>query len=168
MQERPAESALLARWTLQKSAVSDTIKFMCFAVGQAYESTTDGRKAVVTQIRSDGREGLLRIDGDASREQWFLSTDLNQNGGEWCLIGLICPICGEKAKPLDKVGDADGFECANHDRFRVVGSVFAIPALRDATRQKWEDALKRAKARQLGAWAPTITTDDFESPAPAA
>src|SRR6266516_2836676 len=38
---------------------------------------------------------------------------------------VICPICKTKAQPLDKIGDADGFECATHERFCVVGSVFA-------------------------------------------
>ncbi len=74
---------------------------------------------------------------------------------------VICPICKTKAKPLDKVGDFEGFECRNDGRFRVTRSVFDTPALRDAPRQKWEDALKRAKARQPGVWAPTIETDDF-------
>jgi len=57
---------------------------MRFAVGQVYESP-DGRKAVVTQIRDDGRAGLLRIDGDAANEEWFLCADLQQ--GKWRLIG---------------------------------------------------------------------------------
>jgi hypothetical protein len=73
-----------------------------------------------------------------------------------------CPICDTQAKPIDKVGDADGFECVNHGRFRVAGSVFAIPAYRDASRETWEDALKRARERQPGEWAPTIITSDFE------
>jgi hypothetical protein len=43
---------------------------MRFAFGQAYESVDGKNHAVVTQIRSDGREGLLRING--GREEWFL------------------------------------------------------------------------------------------------
>jgi hypothetical protein len=74
---------------------------------------------------------------------------------------VICPICKTKAQPLDKIGDADGFECATHERFRVVGSVFATD-LRDAPREKWEAALKKAKERQPGEWAPTITTYYFD------
>lgn len=67
-----------------------------------------------------------------------------------------CPICGTKAKPLDKIGDATGFECVNDGKFRVARG------LRDAPRQKWEVALKRARARQPSEWAPTITGYDFE------
>lgn len=74
---------------------------------------------------------------------------------------VTCPICGEKAKPLDRVGDFEGYECVNDGRFRVARSVFAIPALHDASRQQWKEALKRAKARQPNEWAPTIKTDDF-------
>jgi hypothetical protein len=75
---------------------------------------------------------------------------------------LACPICKTGAKPLDKIGDADGFECTNDGRFRVSSTVLAAPALREASRKKWEDALRRARARQPGEWAPTITTYDFD------
>ena len=70
-----------------------------------------------------------------------------------------CPICKTKAKPLDDVGDYTGFECVNHGRFRAAGTIFATRA--GEPRPKWEVALKRAKARQPGAWAPTIIDDDF-------
>ncbi len=73
---------------------------------------------------------------------------------------LRCPICDTEAKPLDRIGDADGFDCVNDGRVRVAGSVFAT-TLRDSTRQTWEAALQRARARQPDAWAATITTDDF-------
>ena len=74
---------------------------------------------------------------------------------------LRCPICDAQAKPLDKVGDAVGFECVNDGRFRVGESVFATTALRNASRQQWEAALTRARARQPKEWAATIWTDDF-------
>jgi hypothetical protein len=79
---------------------------------------------------------------------------------------VICPICKTKAQPLDKVGDAAGFECATHERFRVVDSVFAIPALCEAPREKWEAALRRAKQRQPGERAPMIETYDFDQDKP--
>jgi hypothetical protein len=75
---------------------------------------------------------------------------------------VTCPICKARAKPLDKIGDADGFECPNNGRFRVSGSVLEDSALREASRQRWEDALRRARARQPGEWAPTIMTYDFD------
>jgi len=76
---------------------------------------------------------------------------------------VICPICKAKAVPLDKLDDADGFECGNHDRFHIADSVIASPALRQASRKEWECALNLARARQLDAWGPpTITTEDFE------
>jgi hypothetical protein len=74
---------------------------------------------------------------------------------------LTCPICDMKAKPLDDIGEYTGFECANDGRFRVARSVFATTALVEAPKQKWKDALRRARERQPGEWAPTIKTDDF-------
>jgi hypothetical protein len=59
---------------------------------------------------------------------------------------LTCPICKTKAKPLDDTGGYTGFECVNDGRFHVSRSVFDTQALREASRQKWGDALKRAKA----------------------
>jgi hypothetical protein len=75
---------------------------------------------------------------------------------------VTCPICKDRAKLLDKTGDADYFECRNDGWFRVSGTVLAVPALRDASKQRWENALSRARARQFGDWAPTITTHDFD------
>jgi hypothetical protein len=58
---------------------------------------------------------------------------------------VTCPICGEKAKPLDRISDAEGFECVT-----MAGSALRVrswprPALRDASRQQWEDTLKRRR-----------------------
>jgi hypothetical protein len=41
--------------------------------------------AVVTQIRSDSREGLLRFT-DTGSEEWFLWTEFQQSG-EWRSVG---------------------------------------------------------------------------------
>jgi hypothetical protein len=49
-----------------------------FITGQVYESVEDGHQIIVTQTRSDGREGLLRLGGADSREEWFLWADFNQ------------------------------------------------------------------------------------------
>jgi hypothetical protein len=73
-----------------------------------------------------------------------------------------CPICKMGAKLLDKVGDADGFDCLVDGRFRVSGTVLADPALRGESWHRWNDALKRARARQPGESVPTITTYDFD------
>ena len=70
-----------------------------------------------------------------------------------------CPICGSKAKPLGKTGDATGFDCPIHSRFKVAGSIFAIQSA--YTSEQWEAALKRAKSRTPpGVW-PTIMTNNF-------
>jgi hypothetical protein len=53
---------------------------MPFEAGQAYECTDNGRRAVAVQIRSDGREGLLRFL-DSGDQEWFLWSE-----GKWKLI----------------------------------------------------------------------------------
>jgi hypothetical protein len=58
---------------------------MRFAVGQVYENAS-GHRIIVTQTRSDGREGLIRLGGDDSREEWFLWADFNQ-ANKWRLVG---------------------------------------------------------------------------------
>jgi hypothetical protein len=47
-----------------------------------------------------------------------------------------------------------------------VDSIFAIPALCEAPRGKWEAALRRAKQRQPGERAPMIETYDFDQDKP--
>jgi hypothetical protein len=74
---------------------------------------------------------------------------------------VICPICESEAAALDKTGDADGFDCPLHDKFKVASSVFVDGnSGANATRDRWEAALKKAKARTPGGW-PTIQTTDF-------
>ena len=50
---------------------------MGFKVGQAFIHVADERMAVVTQIRSEGREGLL-LFADTGSEEWFLWTEFQQ------------------------------------------------------------------------------------------
>jgi hypothetical protein len=52
---------------------------MGFKIGQVYIHNADDRMAVVTQIRSDGREGLLRFQ-KTGKEEWFLWTEFQQSG----------------------------------------------------------------------------------------
>jgi len=58
---------------------------MGFKVGQVYIEIADDRMAVVTQIRSDGREGLLRF-AHTGKEEWFLWTEFQQSG-KWRSFG---------------------------------------------------------------------------------
>ena len=58
---------------------------MGFKVGQAYIRISDDRMAVVTQIRSGGREGLLRF-ADTGQEEWLFWIEFQQKG-EWRIIG---------------------------------------------------------------------------------
>jgi hypothetical protein len=70
-----------------------------------------------------------------------------------------CPICGIEADELDRTGDAEGYGCARHGKFKVAGSVLSTK--QDAHRAQWERAFEKAKARtKAGEW-PTIITTDF-------
>jgi hypothetical protein len=53
---------------------------MGFNVGERYECVADGRKAVVAQVRSAGRDGLLRFI-DTATEAWVLWADVQ--AGKW-------------------------------------------------------------------------------------
>jgi hypothetical protein len=75
---------------------------------------------------------------------------------------LKCPICGSVAKPLDKTGDADGFDCPKHGRFKVGGTTMATKTSRPC--QEWESALDRAKNRTKPDEWPMIKNDDFDRP----
>ena len=69
----------------------------------------------------------------------------------------ICPICQSEAKPLDRTGDAEGFDCPQHERFKVGGT--ALSTKSDASREQWEAALKKAKASSEGVlfYSPRMT-----------
>ena len=56
-----------------------------------------------------------------------------------------CPICGSNAGQLDMKGDAKGYDCPSHGKFRVSGS--AESWKENASHEQWEGALARAKAR---------------------
>jgi hypothetical protein len=56
-----------------------------FIVGQMWECTEDGRQAIVAGVRSDGREGLLRLVSSNS-EEWHLWHEWQQ-AGKWHLKG---------------------------------------------------------------------------------
>jgi hypothetical protein len=70
-----------------------------------------------------------------------------------------CPICKSEVPALDKVGTADGFDCPEHGRFKISSTVQITQ--QNASWDRWEAALKRARARQPNEWAPIIVDDDF-------
>ena len=77
-------------------------------------------------------------------------------------IDLICPICKQKAKPIDSAVGTIGFECPKHDKFRVTHSVRSTPAHWNASEELWEKALERARSRHPDAWAAVIKEEDFD------
>lgn len=79
----------------------------------------------------------------------------------------ICPICQSKSEALDKTGDHEGFDCPQHGKFKVHGTVLAVNPNHPANREQWEAALNKAKARaEPGEW-PIILIYDCEAWSPA-
>jgi hypothetical protein len=94
-----------------------------------------------------------------------IPTDLDQGTRVARGSGLAmaeCPICNSKVEPLDRFGDAEGFDCPLHGKFRVSHSVLADPDLmKYSYAARWEAALKKARPRaKPGDW-PTIQSYDF-------
>ena len=72
-------------------------------------------------------------------------------------MALLCPICKSVAQELDRTGDATGFHCATHGKFKIADTIFP----EDYTRQQWEVALKKAQLRtKQGEW-PIVRIRDF-------
>lgn len=72
-----------------------------------------------------------------------------------------CPICGSKAGELPKTGDAEGYDCPRHGRFKVSESVLRSEPRPGIGQSHWENALKTAKDRVASGETPLITTYDF-------
>jgi hypothetical protein len=75
---------------------------------------------------------------------------------------LICPICKQKAKPIDSTVGTIGFDCPKHDKFRVAHTVRSSPAHWNASEELWGNALQRARSRHPDAWAAIIKDEDFD------
>ena len=72
-------------------------------------------------------------------------------------MALLCPICKSVAQELDRTGDATGFDCPTHGKFKIADTIFP----EDYTRQQWEVALKKAQLRtKQGEW-PIARIRDF-------
>ena len=80
-------------------------------------------------------------------------------GQMWCAGLFQARPERATAEPLPKTGDADGFDCPMHYRFKVAGTVFATRS--SATRQEWEKAFDRAKTRAKPDEYPLIGDSDF-------
>ena len=59
---------------------------MRFAVGQAFKCTVDGRQAVISEIRDDGRSGRL-LFLDTGQQQWVFWAQFH-NTGRWLAMGM--------------------------------------------------------------------------------
>ena len=70
----------------------------------------------------------------------------------------MCPICGALAKRLDRTGDAEGFDCPRHGKFKVAGTVMATE---QKANPRWDAALGRAKERTDPGALPCIISSDF-------
>jgi hypothetical protein len=58
-----------------------------------------------------------------------------------------CPICGSAAETLDKTGDADGFDCPQHGKFKVSSTTLSIGLPVSA----WRRPSRPPRARRVAA-----------------
>ena len=76
-------------------------------------------------------------------------------------MALLCPICKSVAQEFDRTGDATGFDCEMHGKFKVTDTVFKEGRVKNYSNAQWEDALHKAKQRtKAGEW-PIIKSSDF-------
>jgi hypothetical protein len=74
---------------------------------------------------------------------------------------LLCPICKSAVQELDRTGDATGFDCETHGKFKVANTVFKEGRVKNYTNEQWAAALLKAKQRTKPEEWPLIITDDF-------
>ena len=74
----------------------------------------------------------------------------------------ICPICKSAAEEV-KAGFFYGktFRCPKHGVFDVAGSVLSNPAVKNASLNEWEAALKTASGKAIQGSRPRILIYDF-------
>ena len=74
---------------------------------------------------------------------------------------LLCPICKTAVHEFDRTGDAIGFDCETHGKFKVANAVFKDGRVKNYVRAQWEGALRNATQRaREGEW-PVIESNDF-------
>ena len=80
---------------------------------------------------------------------------------DWKINGdamtTVCPICKSPAKELPRTGDATGFDCPTHGKFKVANTIVA----EECTRQRWEAALRKAKLRAKPWEVPLVMSGDL-------
>ena len=74
---------------------------------------------------------------------------------------LLCPICKSAVQELDRTGDATGFDCETHGKFKVADTVFKEGRVKNYTNAQWEAALRKAKQRTKQREWPVIKSGDF-------
>jgi len=70
---------------------------------------------------------------------------------------LPCPICKSPAQELDRTGDATGFDCPMHGKFKVANTIVA----EECNRRRWEAALRKAKLRANPWEVPLVMSGDL-------
>jgi hypothetical protein len=62
---------------------------------------------------------------------------------------------------FDRTGDATGFDCETHGKFKVANAVFKEGRVKNYSPAQWEAALRKASHRaKEGEW-PDIESSDF-------
>jgi hypothetical protein len=61
---------------------------------------------------------------------------------------LLCPICKSAVHEFDRTGDATGFDCETHGKFKVANTVFKDGRVKNYVRAQWDGALRKASHRE--------------------
>jgi len=67
------------------------------------------------------------------------------------------PLPSSPAQELPRTGDATGFDCPTHGKFKVADTI----AAEECTRQRWEAALRKAKLRAKPWEVPLVMSEDL-------
>lgn len=153
---------------MHKFKVGDAVSFV-----SAFFGTVGHSSYTVTRLLPPhDNEFQYRIKSiDESFERVVQESQLDLGGGlEQLAQGEIaindkpltsCPICKSQIRELGRTGEATGFDCSEHGKFKVTDTALSTSACKGATRELWERALILAKRRaHKGDW-PLMQHYDF-------
>jgi hypothetical protein len=81
-------------------------------------------------------------------------------GLEWHNVASVKEV---RRRSNEEFSTASGFDCMQHGRFKVSGTMIALMASNEWPRRAWERALMMGKGEAMAGALPLITSDHSES-----